>query len=371
MTKKLFVVLVVVSAMLMSFSLVMAAKDAGMRHTPDKYVKTYSSMRNNAASTPMPQPSLTGTLTPLSLFPPLFPPLSTAAAKPEKPEKTVVPHTPPSPGPIRQEGGETCASATVIGSLPFNATGFTCDNVDDYNEVCPYASTGGLDVVYSYTPAANEDVDITLCLAGTDYDTKLYVYENTCASPNYACNDDACPGYISQILGLSLTGGNTYYIVVDGYNAGECGNYEIGVTVAAGPPPNDNCANATPVGEVTDLPFSTSAATFDGGGSCMSSPNIWYLFTSPCTQNVTVSLCGSGYDTKLAVYDGSTCSPLPTEIECNDDFCGVQSEITFSAVQGNQYLIEVGGYSSNTGDGILNINCVEPCDVVCPTEGIP
>ncbi|HEX7402250.1 MAG TPA: hypothetical protein VF369_08735, partial [candidate division Zixibacteria bacterium] len=219
MTKKLFVVLVVVSAMLISFSLVMAAKDAGMRHTPDKYVKTYSSMRNNATATPMPQPSITGTLAPLSLFPPV----STAAIQPDKVEGYQYPQHAIPPSILRQEGGETCASATVISSLPYNPTGNTCDNVHDYDEVCPYTGSTAPDVVYSYTPAANEVVDIDMW--GSLYDTKIYVYNGTCSNANLvACNDDYWSDYTSAIFNLSLTAGNTYYIVIDGYGT-SCGDY--------------------------------------------------------------------------------------------------------------------------------------------------
>jgi len=127
------------------------------------------------------------------------------------------------------------------------------------------------------------------------------------------------------------------------------------------PPDNDDCDNAEPVGDVTDLPFDTTTATFDGSGTCMTSPNIWYCYTATCTGVVTVSLCGSSYDTMLAVYDGCTCDPLGTELGCNDDYCGLQSQISFAATAGNEYLIEVGGFSSSTGQGLLSINC-EPLE---------
>ncbi len=75
----------------------------------------------------------------------------------------------------------------------------------------------------------------------------------------------------------------------------------------------------------------------------MTSKNVWYRYTASSTANVTVSLCGSSFDTKLAIYDGGDCDPaLDKMIGCNDDFCGRQSEITFGAIAGNKYLIEVG-----------------------------
>jgi len=128
----------------------------------------------------------------------------------------------------------------------------------------------------------------------------------------------------------------------------------------------DNCYNAKPIGDGEYLPFDTTLATFDGPGYCMESPNVWYTYTAPYTGNVTghikISLCYTGFeefndfDTRLAVYKGGNCpSSLSDLIECNDDFCGLQSEITFAATAGSRYLIEVGGFDSMTGKGVINI----------------
>jgi len=53
-------------------------------------------------------------------------------------------------------------------------------------------------------------------------------------------------------------------------------------------PPNDDCENAKTTGDLTDLQFDTTDATFDGSGLCMTSPNIWYCYTATCTGEVTV-----------------------------------------------------------------------------------
>ncbi len=120
---------------------------------------------------------------------------------------------------------------------------------------------------------------------------------------------------------------------------------------------NNECYQAKPIGNVTDLPFDTNDATFDGRGDCMTSPNLWYCYTAIGTGDVTVSLCGSSLDTMLAVYRGGNCpSRLSDLIECNDDFCGWQSQITFAATAGRQYLIEVGGFGSETGQGVISVS---------------
>ncbi|MEZ5196456.1 MAG: GEVED domain-containing protein [Bacteroidales bacterium] len=125
-------------------------------------------------------------------------------------------------------------------------------------------------------------------------------------------------------------------------------------------PPNDDCANAEPIGEVVDLPFNTSFATADTYGSCMTSANLWYNYTATTDGNLTVSLCGSSFDTKLALYDAFDCGTM-VALACNDDACGLQSEIVWGPVTaGETFKIEVGGYGTAVGAGILNVSVVPP-----------
>jgi hypothetical protein len=223
---------------------------------------------------------------------------------------------------------------------------------------------------YCYTPTCTGDATVTL--SGANYDTMLAVYNGCECFPEdlVECNDDSGTGHESQIT-FAAIGGNKYMIEVGGYGL-ETGRGLLSVSCGGQPPPpppsKDNCAGAQSVGEVTNLAFDTSGATFDGPGHCMSGPNIWYCYTASCTSNVTVSLLGSSYDTMLAVYKGCDCYPTSGDlIGCNDDFgSGEQSQITFAATAGNQYLIEVGGYGSEKGRGLLSISC-EP-EVVTPNK---
>ena len=66
-------------------------------------------------------------------------------------------------------------------------------------------------------------------------------------------------------------------------------------------PSNNDCANAKAVGNVTNLSFDTTNATFDGPGHYINSPNIWYCYTATCNGCATASLQGSSFDTKIAI----------------------------------------------------------------------
>lgn len=149
-----------------------------------------------------------------------------------------VPGTPVYSG--ERVGGEDVANAVVIMELPYADGGDTCGFLDDYDEVCPYSGSTSPDVVYQYTPTGDGLVDITLCQGATAYDTKLYVYEDevTPGAP-FACNDDECPGYVSELMGLQLNLGHTYFIVVDGYY-GDCGYYDLDMTGDQGGSPAES-----------------------------------------------------------------------------------------------------------------------------------
>jgi hypothetical protein len=259
---------------------------------------------------------------------------------------------------------DNCANAEPVGdvtSLSFDTTEATFDGTG--------SCMSSPNIWYCYTATCTGNVTVSLC--GSSYDTKLAVYWGCSCDPlgaTIACDDDYC--YPSSQVTFAATEGNTYLIEVGGYSSDDTGPGVMSISCVS-PPANDNCANAEPVGNVTNQPFDTTAATFDGSGSCMDSPNIWYCYTATCSGSVTVSLCGSSYDTMLAVYKGCSCDPLGAQIACNDDSsCGLQSQVTFAATEGNTYLIEVGGYSSYTGLGVISISCVAetPC-ACCLSDG--
>ncbi len=115
--------------------------------------------------------------------------------------------------------GDNESDPIVIQSLPYTADASTDGLLNDYDEPCPDSSESP-DMVFVFTPTY--DLSATIDLCWSQYDTKVYVYENF-IDPGfpYACNDDyggcAISGFNSYIECLSMTSGNTYYIVVDGW----------------------------------------------------------------------------------------------------------------------------------------------------------
>jgi len=132
----------------------------------------------------------------------------------------------------------------------------------------------------------------------------------------------------------------------------------------------DTIANAT---VIPGLPYTDSGTTagyvdnytstcyFAGGA-----PDVVYSYTATATGPVLVSLCGSTYDTGLSVLNSAL-----VEVACNDDFCGLQSELSLTMNAGTTYYIIVDGYSSASGAYTLNMRAVVPCILTCPAGGYP
>jgi len=233
-------------------------------------------------------------------------------------------------------GGEDIGSAVAL-SVPGASSGNTCDNVDNYDEVCPFSGSTSGDEVYSVSGASGQ---WTFDVCNSNYDTKIYVYENS-AGNLVACNDDACSDpsgnpFRSIVTCVNLNANSTYYVVVDGYG-GDCGDYNLSAYASVGCPavcdPQDCPANAQLEGE--PVCFDGYIDSYNGG--CNSIPPIytalgnegcttvcgtagtyianglsyrdtdWYSFTLPVACNVTATLCGS-FESLLYILDGA-CSP--------------------------------------------------------------
>jgi len=200
-------------------------------------------------------------------------------------------HVGMNPGtPDGRDGGEDMASAVVIPALPFNDTGNTTDNVNDYDAVCNYTGSTSPDVVYSYTPAADILVSVDLC--GSGYDTKTYIM--TADLTLIACNDDfytddTCGNYVSFIEGAALLGGTEYFIIVDGYGT-DSGDFVLEVSEFTPDPPCVlECAGLAE-GEPALGPGYEDA--FNGGCNSAEFGAPWGDLTQAADDNGELVFCG-------------------------------------------------------------------------------
>jgi len=104
---------------------------------------------------------------------------------------------------------------------------------------------------------------------------------------------------------------------------------------------------------VTSYAGSTSGQGNDFSPSCMFSNADDYTlaFTATSSKSWTFSLQGSSYDTGISIYDG--CGGV--QLACNDDWWGVQSQVQVFLTEGQIVIVNIDGYSSNSGNFTLNV----------------
>ncbi|MBE0637300.1 MAG: T9SS type A sorting domain-containing protein [Bacteroidales bacterium] len=278
---------------------------------------------------------------------------------------------PPSIEGSSKAAGDDCVTPIEILSLPFTDAGqTTTGRGNDYWETCLNDFDGGEDIIYELELTSATTIQIMIDPKGT-IRTGVAISDgcplsSTCLGLSYDFNSGAPHGFT-----VALDAG-IYYIMVDTWpNPASIPDFDLTVVEAA-TVANDDCEDAIDLGEVLNYPFSTELATDSPYGNT-NGPEIWFNYTAGFTGWAAIDLCGSEYDTDLAVWEGAACPPV-TLLDENDDYCGydgLQSKIFLEVVQGEVYKIEIGGFDGATGDGLLSIYEYEICTLTCPPGGTP
>ncbi len=250
--------------------------------------------------------------------------------------------------PTAEGTADTCETPNFV----VDFTGFTNSGLND-DTTC-FLSTGA-DIFYSWTST-----------------TEALVYRAEQISQN-ASEDiiirDTTGAFITCVQG-SLFGGTTLSgwvvgdpLIIQITNiTSETTGFCLAEASIPTVPGNDLCMDAFPIACGETDSGSTLLATDSTGAS---GNDVFYSFTPTVEgQFVTVSLCGSGYDTRLRVLD--SCGG--TEIIGNDDnfiACGPggNSQLTFTASLGVEYIIVVEAFSTQSGSYSIAVTCVDPAPV--------
>jgi hypothetical protein len=141
-------------------------------------------------------------------------------------------------------------------------------------------------------------------------------------------------------------------------------------------PVNDHCGQSIEI-DPGVYSFCTTGADTDGpplpgSGGCnllgytQINQDVWYELTPPADGILTVSTCGTSWDTKLALY-GTNVSGVPAcpssgitfanFVGCSDDNggCGFGSSMQANVSADEPYKLRLGGFNGHSGDGTLTV----------------
>ncbi|MFN7020905.1 MAG: matrixin family metalloprotease [Phycisphaerales bacterium] len=250
---------------------------------------------------------------------------------------------------------------------------------NDGTATCGSSSTNA-DVWYVFTAACDGTLRLSTCgtndTGGVDLgiDPVLSVWSACPASGGVqlACNDNAfnleCEGLDAgaprdAALSRPMTSGQSLRIRVSKAASGAVGPFTLRVGFSV---PGDACAEPVVIAPGQAVPFCSTMASTDGAPepSCFASSgaqadnDLWFAYTPPTGGRFAVRTCGSGFDTRLAVY--SACGGVVLACNDNAEACGpgsLQSALTAVGSAGVACLIRVGGVGTLGGNGQLRVYC--------------
>ena len=233
-------------------------------------------------------------------------------------------------------------------------------------------AVNGLFPAATFTPTCPGGAqNITTCGFGSEYSNvnvvsgNIYTFTSSVTTDFITISDAAGTTVLaSGTTPVTWTANTTGTIRFYTHTNSACGAASVCRTKSVSCSSNpDFCTGAIPITCGTPVSGTTVGFTTDAVGTCVTAlntaPGLWYSLAG-FNGEVTASLCGSAYDTKIGVFTGS-CGAL-TCLTGNDDFnCGgvftTQSQVTFSTVAGTTYYILVTGFSANAGAFTLNTTC--------------
>jgi len=260
-------------------------------------------------------------------------------------------------------GNDDCANATV---LPNGASSTAWSNTnstpDGATPACGVAFSNANNVWYDWTPGTAGDWVIST--SASTIPTRIAVYSG-CGGAELTCNS---PGGEASATLFGAGAATNYRIMIAGGGT-ETGLGTLDIALAPPPTPGEACVTALGLAVPSNTFFDTTGSTSEGDViSCNGNVanDIWYSFTTaPAGGTHVITTCGSGYDTRIALWDA--CGG--TELACNDDDCGLQSTITACGLSGSTtYLLQIGGFGLATGTGILDLSvsaAVPPANDSC------
>jgi len=251
--------------------------------------------------------------------------------------------------------------AELITGASGRATGSNIRSTGQSNEPNHAGTSSPLaSVWYAWTAPSNGIMEMNTF--GSDFDTTLAAYRGSRLSSLtvVASNDDSSG--VQSAVSYAVSVGLTYWIAIDGYMGAE-GQLILDYTFTPDSTavPNDNFANriflgtndTTTTGENIGASGETGETSHAGGSIPLAS--VWWSWRAPSNGQVTISTDGSDFDTTMGVYIGSSVGGLSV-VASNDDFSGLQSQVTFAVTAGTTYSIAVDGYGSGEGGIDLSVD---------------
>lgn len=277
------------------------------------------------------------------------------------------------------QGGETCANATALpGSAVLNGT--TTGAMDDLSflsatsaDCAPGDDMGtGTDAVYSVSVPPGMKLTAAITSMWDATINLVPAPDSNCSAAMVTClagTDDTVSGTESVEWFNGSTTAQTVFIAIDGYSAGDEGDYSLEVTLAI-PPLGDDCTAPQPLalgdGGIA-LPMEATAGFRNDfpaftGTNCefLGGPDRVYSLTIPANRRLVVSATGSANINLSLLADLAACTSTPIEclVGVDNAFTGMPEVLTFDNTNTTplDVLLQVSNSASTMAGATYSLN---------------
>ncbi len=216
---------------------------------------------------------------------------------------------------------------------------------------------GGGSIWWSWTAPHSGVAELSTY--GSNFDTLLAIYTGDELNALSAqASDPGFDGFGSSEVTFLAKEGTTYQIAVDGADNAR-GFIELSLTLA---PANDAFESPTKLsGSFTSIAASSLNAARQTGepdhGGNEGGASLWWSWEAPVSGEAVIDTYGSGFDTLLAVYQGSSLTALNLVAQNDDEEAlnALTSAVRINVIEGREYLIAVDGFAGVQGDIVLTL----------------
>jgi hypothetical protein len=259
---------------------------------------------------------------------------------------------------------ENAATAADVGDMTIRPTsvsyvGNTASPamVSDSTDACGGGAAGDAYFRFSLSGPTRIIAD-TL---GSTFDTTLRL--TSAAEVELNCNDNDAALPTSRIDTMLPPG--TYYLIVDGQGTA-AGRYQFNLTrFLPGTATNETIATAHDLSDITNGAASRTGNTcglvsdYEGSCNAGTAGDAAFRFVLSAPRRVLISTAGSGFDTSMALWTGTT-PATATYVNCNDDAAGLSTSVLDLTLAAGTYYVVVDGFGTECGDYKFNVQTYIP-----------
>ena len=272
--------------------------------------------------------------------------------------------------------GETCGTPLTVTSLPYTLSGSSGTYGNHYalGDLPPltgaiytngtgsnYYLGSGNDVVFSYTPTANETININATFTSDEWHS-LFVL-TSCPFTATVAYHTSTSGTSRSIPNLNVTAGVTYYVIISNWDPGD---FPFTLNIYA----NVNCAGTPTVAPITGPSTICVSTGFTLTGSEVLESGISYQWQSSPDGATWTDIAGATSFTRTVATGITSDTYFRLNVTCVNGGVTTSSNQLFVQTTSGASCICIPTGSANNMDEILNFTLNNLNNTSTPSEGI-